>query len=170
MRKLPCADTEMEYAISRILLQSCGCYQSAQGRLVKSESNPTMLQSVRSFFERQPWWLILASSALLVLLIGDIDAITGPELNFSFFYLVPVCLVTWFVGARWGYFMAVASAGVCLGAEYMGAAVYTNPLLQEWNLLTRLVFFIASVWILSNWKSIGVRLAAMVEQRTAELR
>lgn len=140
------------------------------GQLVKSESNRTLLKSARSFLERQPWWCILAGSVLLLVLIGYIDGITGPELNFSFFYLVPVCLVTWFIGARWGYFMAVVSTGVCLWAEHMGAAVYTDPLLQEWNTLTRLVFFVASVWILSNWKLIGVRLAAMVEQRTAELR
>jgi signal transduction histidine kinase len=52
----------------------------------------------------------------------------------------------------------------------MGAAVYTNPLLQEWNLLTRLAFFMGSVWLLSTWRSMGKRLAAMVDDRTAALR
>lgn len=129
-----------------------------------------MLHRIRLFLERQPTWVILLGSLLLLLLVGYLDVITGPELTFAHFYLVPVCLVTWFRGSRWGYFMAFASAGVCLWAEYMGAAFYMSPLLREWNLLTRLAFFISSVWLLSYWRSIGVRLAAMVDERTAELR
>ena len=129
-----------------------------------------MLQVISQFLRRQPPWAIVLLCSGLLALVGYVDAITSPELTFAHFYLVPVCLITWLLGARWGYVMAVASAGVCLLAELMGAAVYRNPLLQEWNLFTRLAFFIASVWILSTWRSIGDRLAQMVEERTSALR
>src|SRR5438128_1567495 len=129
-----------------------------------------MLQRLRDSLGRQPRWRILVFSGLLLALVGYVDGLTGPELTFAQFYLVPVCLVTWLVNRRWGYFMALASAGICMWAEHLGAAVYTNPLLQEWNFLTRLGFFAAAVWLLSGWKSIGNKLAEMVEQRTASLR
>ena len=129
-----------------------------------------MLQAAIQLLRRQPAWVILLLGSGLLAATGYFDAITGPELTFAHFYLVPVCLIAWLLGPRWGYCMAVASAGVCLLAERMGAAVYTNPQIQEWNLLTRLGFFLASVWLLSTWRSIGVRLAEMVDARTTELR
>src|SRR5437868_6072817 len=99
-----------------------------------------MLRSAGHFLEQQSRWLIVLIASALLGLVGYLDAITGPELTFAHFYLVPVCLATWLLGSRWGYAMACASAAVCWLAERMGAAVYTNPLLQEWNLLTRLAF------------------------------
>jgi signal transduction histidine kinase len=129
-----------------------------------------MLKRATEFLRRQPAWVVMILAAALLALVGYTDAITGPELTFAHFYLVPVCLVAWALGARWGYAMAVASAGVCLLAEHMGAAVYTDPQIQEWNLLFRLAFFITAVWIIAAWKSIGVRLSQMVDERTAELR
>ncbi len=129
-----------------------------------------MLRRFTQLLARQPRPVILLLSALLLGVVGYVDALTGPELTFAQFYLVPVCLVTWLIGARWGYVMAVASAAVCLWAERMGAAVYTNPLLQEWNFLSRLAFFMAAVWLLAGWKTLEILLAKMVEQRTESLR
>jgi signal transduction histidine kinase len=129
-----------------------------------------MVQRLIQLLRRLPRWAIVLLTFALLALVGYVDAITGPELTFAHFYLVPVCLATWLLGRRWGYAMALASACVCLWAERMGAAIYKNPLLQEWNFLTRLGFSILSVWILSSWRSIGTRLATMVEQRTAALR
>jgi signal transduction histidine kinase len=129
-----------------------------------------MLQSAIQFLRRQPAWVILLMGLVLVAATGYFDAITGPDLTFAHFYLLPVLFVTWLQGRRWGYCMAVASALACLVAERMGAAIYSNPQIQEWNLLMRLGFFIGAVWLLSMWRSIGVKLAEMVEVRTAELR
>ena len=130
----------------------------------------TMFQSLVQHLQREPVWRILLIAIAMLALVGYIDAITGPDLNFAHFYLAPVCFVAWLLDRRWGYAMAVAAAGVCMLAERMGAAVYRNPQIQEWNLLTRLAFFVVSVWLVANWKSMGVTLAQMVDVRTAELR
>jgi signal transduction histidine kinase len=129
-----------------------------------------MFRSLSEFLRRQPAWAVMLVACALLVLIGYIDARTGPELTFAHLYLVPVCLVAWLLGQRWGYAMALASAVVCLLAERMGAAVYTNPLVQEYNFLLRLAFFAASVWLIAMWRSIGKRLSSMVDQRTAALR
>src|SRR5579862_494949 len=124
-------------------------------------SRTPMLQSAIQFLRRQPAWVLLLMGSTLLAATGYFDAITGPELTFAHFYLLPVCFVTWLQGRRWGYCMAVASAFVCLLAERMGAAVYSNPQIQEWNLLMRLGFFTGAVWLLSMWRSIGVKLSEM---------
>src|SRR5581483_12428070 len=119
------------------------------------------MKAAAQLLRKQPAWVVLLLSAALLALVGWIDVITGPELTFTQFYLVPVCLVAWLLGARWGYVMTLVSAGVCLLAEHLGAAVYTQPGIQEWNFVVRLAFFIAAVFLISTWKSIGARLSDM---------
>ena len=39
---------------------------------------------------------------MLVIIIGSLDFITGSEVSFSIFYLIPIVIVTWFIGHRAG--------------------------------------------------------------------
>lgn len=79
---------------------------------------------------------------ILTLLLGAADYLTGPELSFSIFYLIPVCLVAWFAG-RWpGIMMSVGGAVVWLMADLAGGHLYSNPAIAYWNATVRLGFFI----------------------------
>jgi diguanylate cyclase (GGDEF)-like protein len=46
--------------------------------------------------------------------LGGLDLVTGSELDFAIFYLVPVSITVWFVGTAGGLVMALASAWVWL--------------------------------------------------------
>jgi hypothetical protein len=64
---------------------------------------------------RKPFWVI--TGIILIASIGLLDFLTGYEIAFSLFYLVPVFLVTWFAEKRLGAMASIASAIVWLLAD-----------------------------------------------------
>ena len=97
----------------------------------------------------------LAAAVLLVLFIGAADYFTGDEIAVSFFYLIPVMLVTWRLGLRYGLAASVLSAAVWLLGDYgLTARVYAHPLIPYWNTLVGFSFFIVSVILLSRVKTL----------------
>ncbi|MBU1423726.1 MAG: hypothetical protein KKG06_11230, partial [Bacteroidetes bacterium] len=50
----------------------------------------------------------------LLLVIGLTDYLTGPQLSFSIFYLIPISLFAWFVRSSSGVAMSFASAAMWL--------------------------------------------------------
>jgi signal transduction histidine kinase len=85
---------------------------------------------------------LVASGLILTVLLGAADYLTGPELSFSIFYLIPVCLVAWFVGGQAGIAMAVVGAIVWLVADLAAGHFYSHPAIAYWNATVRLGFFI----------------------------
>ena len=88
---------------------------------------------------RRLWigWL----SAALLLVIGALDVITGFELSFSIFYLLPIGLVAWYVGRWQGQVFSVMSALVWLYADLDAEHIYSHWAYPLWNAGTRLVVF-----------------------------
>src|SRR5438552_16696711 len=48
----------------------------------------------------------------LVALVGYVDYVTGSEIGFSPFYLIPIAIVAWCAGARYGAAVSALSAAV----------------------------------------------------------
>ncbi len=96
----------------------------------------------------QRYWGILAP--LLMAMVVFLDIVTGTELSFSFFYLVPLFLVAWHVERRW----LVAVAGLCaliwLGADIASGSHYSHPLVYVWNVAFRFAFFLIFAWLLGT--------------------
>ncbi|HEX7022542.1 MAG TPA: ATP-binding protein [Trueperaceae bacterium] len=93
--------------------------------------------------------LALLGSLLLVLLVGLLDFLTGADLSFSLFYLLPIALATRQLGRFWGLALSVVSALAWFWAD---AAAGLHPLgpLPFWNALVRLTFFVICVLFLSG--------------------
>jgi diguanylate cyclase (GGDEF)-like protein len=86
--------------------------------------------------------------------VGVLDFLTGYELAFSLFYLIPVSLVTWFASQRLGILAAIASAVVWLTADVTAGNFYSHPFIPVWNTLIRLSFFVITVFLLSTLKRV----------------
>lgn len=96
------------------------------------------------------FWAI-AGFALIVG-VGILDFLTGYELAFSLFYLIPVSLVAWLTSQRLGILASFASACVWLAADVAAGSSYSHPFIYAWNTLIRLSFFIIPVLLLSSLK------------------
>lgn len=96
----------------------------------------------------KPFWVILA-----VILLGGVaalDFITGEELSFSIFYLIPIALFTWAVDGKVGIAAAFISAGIWLFIEIISSSDYSSAFVYFWNAVIRLGFFLLPVLLLRN--------------------
>lgn len=86
------------------------------------------------------FWTIIGLA--LITVVGLVDYLTGYEISLSLFYLIPISLLAWFAGRRFGIAAAVISALVWLLAEISTGQVYSHPAIYYWNSSVRFTFFI----------------------------
>lgn len=90
----------------------------------------------------------MAGFALLGL-VGVLDFLTGYELAFSLFYLIPVSLLAWLTSRRLGVLASFVSACVWLAADMAAGSSYSKPFIYAWNALIRFSFFVITAYLLS---------------------
>jgi signal transduction histidine kinase len=83
-------------------------------------------------------------SLLIISVIGFLDSITGPELSFSFFYLIPIAFLAIYHGTKIIYLIIISVFASLLWflAEY-GGREYSHVLFPIWNAFVRLAIFIS---------------------------
>jgi signal transduction histidine kinase len=86
---------------------------------------------------------------VLAVLVGAVDYLTGPEISFSIFYLIPIYMVAWQVGRRWGILLSIASAALWLTADLLTGYPYLHPAVPCWNAVVRLGLFLIVTYALS---------------------
>ena len=113
---------------------------------------PAPLARLAELLERQSRTTLAVLSTVLVLVVCVIDALTGPQLAFSIFYLLPVSIAAWHLGWRAGLLTVLASGAAWLVADRLAGHVYTVPAIQYWNALVRTSFFFIVAYILTLLK------------------
>ena len=112
---------------------------------------------------------LTALSLVAVASIGLVDILSGPDIGFSLFYLIPVVVASWYAGRGPGFVLAVAGAFAWLFADTANRGVVSLPA-STWNGFTRLVIFIAIALLLDRQRTSSVRLADVDRQREDFLR
>jgi diguanylate cyclase (GGDEF)-like protein len=95
----------------------------------------------------------IALCLAILSLIGIVDYITGEEISFSVFYLLPVSLATWRAGKWIGILFCFFAAIVWFSADIMTGHVYSHFIIPYWNALVRLCFFLTVSYLLSRLKN-----------------
>jgi diguanylate cyclase (GGDEF)-like protein len=96
----------------------------------------------------KPFWSFVGFA--LIPPIGILDYLTGYEIAFSLFYLIPISLLTWVAGRRLGIVACLAGAIVWLIADLMAGSLYSHPAVYAWNTIIRLSFFLIVTLLLST--------------------
>ena len=104
--------------------------------------------SITEILNKQSKSFLTALGVVLVMLIGIIDYLAGPSFSSLTFYLIPVILITWFVGRTAGSLMSVASALTWVIVDMTAGPSYPHIIIPLWNLLERLGTFFIVVYIL----------------------
>jgi hypothetical protein len=95
---------------------------------------------------------IIVLCFILVCFLGLTDFLSGYELSFSIFYMIPVSLVTWAIGLTAGLVISLAA-----GVAWFISDMYTHPqyshfLIPYWNAFVRLCFFLIMTYMLAYIK------------------
>ena len=93
---------------------------------------------------------VLASFLLLVL--GWCDYATGFEIAFSFFYLIPISIATWYIGIRSGYLMTVVGLLLWVVSNRLAGEMYSSEWIRFFNTAVRLVVFMMIANLLHELK------------------
>jgi len=94
---------------------------------------------------------------LVIVVIMLFDYLTGSELSFSIFYLIPISLIAWLMGREIGVLMAIFGAVCWLVADLLATPAYAHPAIPYWNMLVRLGFFFIVTLALSALRTAQTR-------------
>jgi signal transduction histidine kinase/CheY-like chemotaxis protein len=130
------------------------------------EETEGMVRRIRSFFvEERPGGgglaFDLATVLLIVAFVTFADYITGVQLSFSLFYLVPVSLVAWRRGLGFGLACALVCVLLRFVVDKAGGRVYAHHYIAYWNTGVRAgVLLVTAILVSKLRKAIRVAGAA----------
>ncbi|PKN58884.1 MAG: hypothetical protein CVU56_03415 [Deltaproteobacteria bacterium HGW-Deltaproteobacteria-14] len=118
---------------------------------------------------REPWRgaVILVAALLTVLGVMWLDAVTGPDLGFALFYLVPVAIAAWWLGTGAAVVVALGAAAAWYLAEAPSRPAALH-LAVVWNAATRAVIFTVTGALLARLRK-RERALARVNARLAQV-
>jgi signal transduction histidine kinase len=128
------------------------------------------MMQILEFLGKRSKRFILVSAFVSVALLGVIDFLTGHELSFSVFYLLPVSAVAWFVGMQAGIVTSVLAAASWLIADLLARATYSHPAIPLWNSLVRLGFYLIVTSTLSLLHDARQRQESLIQFVVHDLR
>ena len=100
---------------------------------------------------------LIISGLVFAILLGYIDYLTGPDLSFIIFYLIPIALVTWFAGRSSGILISIVSAIIWIISDIMVKSSYPHFLIPYWNTVVEFSVFFLVVYIFSMLKTVLAR-------------
>ncbi len=96
---------------------------------------------------------LLFATVVPTALLGWLDLAAGPYITFAVFYIIPVAILTWFVGRAAGLAMATACGGLWF-YDAIGAIPNSLPAaVVAWSAVNRVTLFILVMWLLAALKS-----------------
>ncbi len=95
----------------------------------------------------------MAITFLVLLVLGVLNFLTGYEISFSIFYLIPIAFALWHVGKGFALITAFISATIWELSDILAGHVFSHPVIPIWNAGVRLSFFIIIVFLASRWKT-----------------
>ena len=101
-----------------------------------------LLARAHTFLSRLDPRVTLVMAFLMVALFGYVDYLTGFEVSFSFFYLIPIAIAAWYVNARAGLAVIAVSITAWVVSNWLAGETYSHEIIRYFNALTRLAVFV----------------------------
>lgn len=117
-------------------------------------SSKSFAAKFEDYLGRKSKVILWLAALVLDFLVGYIDHATGYEVSVSFFYLVPLLLVGWFIGRGAGVVMSVlCTATVAVSNSLFGEEHSHHLRIMLWNLAVTEGFFLVAVLMVARIKS-----------------
>ena len=114
-----------------------------------------VLRSTEGFFDGKSPLLVAVLGLAFITVVSVLDYLTGPQLSLSLLYLMPIGLVTWNLGRRWGAVAVVVSTAAALVSDVLSSpSTSTTDPVPYWNGIVRFAVFLAAAMLLDTLRSI----------------
>jgi len=87
-------------------------------------------------------FMVFLLCLLIIALLGIVDYISGYELSFSIFYLIPIALASWYSHRHLAVMTCFVSAAAWVLFDLLAGHQYTSFFIPIWNTIVRLGFFL----------------------------
>jgi signal transduction histidine kinase len=124
---------------------------------------------INSKIGKLPTSTSIAISIIMIFFMGLLDYLTGYEISFSIFYLIPISFLVWYTNNMYGVLVALLSSAVWLTVDVLSGHGYSSNIVYLWNALVRFGFFIVIVYLISRLKKFNFELEKKVKLRTSDL-
>lgn len=121
--------------------------------------------NVITWMSAKPKPLIVFLSGVMLLALGIVDALSGPDLSVLTFYFLPVLVCTWFVGRSAGVVMSMLGSVEWIAADVLTSPEHMPPGITVWNASIHFAFFIFAVWTVGELKESLQREERAVRER-----
>lgn len=110
----------------------------------------SLIRSIDGVFRSFGKLTILCIALSCTSLLGALDYLTGFQVSFAVFYLLPVTVTAWYAGYKEGFFVSVLSAVTWHLANHLAGERFAFALIPYWNASTRFVFFVIVTLLLDH--------------------
>ena len=114
---------------------------------------------MRKLLLRVDEYLLEKSAATIMLIaifisafLGILDYWTGFEATFSFFYLIPISITTWYIGFRQSLMISAICITIWTVINWLAGETYSHEIIRYWNAFIRLLLFTSISYLLYNLK------------------
>ncbi len=97
--------------------------------------------------------VVVAAAVVLVAAISAIDKVTGYDLQLGILHLVPIAMITWALGRKWGLALALVAVALWVGI-FRSAHHYSLGVYFWWDGVVLLATFIAFVLVISRLREV----------------
>src|SRR5262249_6024282 len=110
---------------------------------------PMLIVKTGEFFAHRSNQWVFITGIIMVITIGELDVLTGPDISLSLFYLLPVTFVTWRGGKRAGFALSVLSTCVSVFAD--AGELQSRAAVGYWNVAITLGFYLILTGTMSEF-------------------
>lgn len=103
----------------------------------------------RSLPDRRWRGFSIGLSVALTFAVFAADYVTGAEVAFSLFYLIPIAIATWMVSRRAGALISLLCATAWVVSYMLTGSFYSHPAILYWNTGVELGFFLTFAFTLA---------------------
>lgn len=102
-----------------------------------------------------------AASLALTLLVAWLDYLTGLELEFSAFYILPVLLAAWMGGWRWAAAVALINTIAWSGVDHLAGHLHSSTFYAVWEFLDHALVYLLVAAIVGSLRVAVTRQRAL---------
>ena len=132
--------------------------------IINAEINKQQMNKVLEFLDKQSKSFLLVSGSVFLLFIGFIDYVTGFDISLSIFYLIPISMVSWYVGKWQGILMSILGSIIWLIANKITAPAHIPFSILYWNSTVRLGFFLIISYFTTRLKDSSEKLKVALDK------
>jgi len=107
---------------------------------------------IEDFIRKQPRILLITAGLILIVTAAVADHLTGDNLSFLLFYLIPVCFFVWFTTRRIGVLASILCAVTWMSENISDKICVYHAKVSYLNMSIELVFFFLVTYLLCMLK------------------